>query len=129
MLWSSLTARGKSQIQRTSSIHAATRFDRFLFDPKVRGNLGIEFDGRDGMTAETTPAVARAVEIAGAIAGAARSPAIEPRHLLAGLTADAEATAAVWLSEHGLDVGGWRSMQPEVDGAHERRPEVGLSET
>jgi thiamine-phosphate pyrophosphorylase len=81
------------------------------------------------MTAETTPAVDRAVELAGAIVGATGSPAIEPRHLLAGLTADAEATAAVWLSRHGLDVGGWRSTQPEMDSVHEGRPELGLSET
>src|SRR5947209_216266 len=66
------------------------------------------------MPAETTPAVARALEAAPAFAAAAGTPAVGPRHVFAGLMADAEGRAAVWLVEHGLELNHWRQAQPNL---------------
>jgi thiamine-phosphate pyrophosphorylase len=56
------------------------------------------------MPADTTPAVARAVEAARLAAAADGVMAVAPRHLLAGLLAETEGHAAAWLAEHGLDL-------------------------
>jgi thiamine-phosphate pyrophosphorylase len=68
------------------------------------------------MLAETTPAVARALLAARAFAAAASAPAVEPRHIFAGLTDDPDGRASAWLVEHGMELDRWRQTQPSLTG-------------
>lgn len=54
------------------------------------------------MTAEVTAAVARAFDHARRAAAADGAAAVAPRHLLAGLVADADGRPHTWLAEHGF---------------------------
>src|SRR5437868_14346320 len=79
------------------------------------------------MLAETTPAAARALELARAFAAAAGDVAVEPRHLFAGLTDDPEGRPAVWLVEHGLELDRWRQAQPRLPRAAQQPANLPLA--
>jgi thiamine-phosphate pyrophosphorylase len=66
--------------------------------------------------AETTPAVARALDAARTAAAADGAVAVGPRHVLAGLLAESDGRAASWLREHGLNVARWQV--PAAGSAH-----------
>jgi thiamine-phosphate pyrophosphorylase len=83
------------------------------------------------MFAELTPAVARAVDRARALAAADGEPTVAPRHLLAGLTADDDGRAAQWLLEHGLDLRRWRESVGEIspDRSHDAETPLAAEST
>lgn len=64
------------------------------------------------MTPDTTPAVARAVELAGRMANADAAREITPRMLLGSLLAEEEGRAFQWLTQFGLNVVRWQAAQP-----------------
>jgi thiamine-phosphate pyrophosphorylase len=79
------------------------------------------------MPTETTPAVARALDLARAFAATAGAAAVEPRHLFAALTDDPDGRPAAWVVEHGLELGRWRQDQPRLTRFDHRPPDLPLA--